>query len=734
MITPSSLRSRQISTARSNRNQTQPKQQTQSTSVVSSRQRSAKRQKNDDEVSNVKKKESEESVKKLKRKGALKMMLDVLFEIFCRMHPQGLLLLSRTTKTFRDFLTSRSAIRFWKASFQSYADEFPPCFPKMNELEFANLLFSPHCHNFTRPNIQTILWDARARYCSDCKRKITLARNRDWDFPAWYCRICWNERAQPYLSDVHEESPNAWHNDRKFRTDRNEMEGLEYEWEDVDFKDEKARTQAFAERIELVKERKKIAKKCRKWYNEKRSVRSGERDEVREERFTSILSNLRELSYDVKIDEYPELTKSCLSKERMVVNARPLTHSVWKKLKTKAVKIMKEVRKIRLEYEHKEILHERIELLLPKLASLRREHGDINIPAPKDFLNIPLVRNIMDAPVEASLTAEDLMDGILPVLTEIQEQWKSGNDEKLVRLIRKAAKVPKDINPLTLAAGKFIRCKHCHEFRCYPNILAHTCDHYLPLEKTNPKDRYPGVVNIACADGGDEEYYYAFNIDHIESIIGFTEPLLTMLGYDASKVTLEEVDSGNCKLLVCTMCEDQFPGCIPYMEWKTMLEHLTTSGAHPSSTFQELPISLATDAETSLISTMDAQYRAGYYFCPHCDDIFSPFDLEDIRSHLQDEDSADEGPDDPEEAGAIPSFDSTCSIEAISYRHLISNSGSDTLKESSRTLANEVLADNCGIVCDFAQLEIPTRKPFTRFYSVYSRQKDSLPSISGGYY
>ncbi|KAI0783628.1 hypothetical protein C8Q75DRAFT_810689 [Abortiporus biennis] len=652
MITRSSLRSRQISTARSNRNQTQPKQQTQSTSVVSSRQHSAKRQKNDDEVSNVKKKESEESVKKLKRKGALKMMLDVLFE---------------------------------------------PALPCPTSKLYFGMLGQ------------------------DIVAIITLARNRDWDFPAWYCRICWNERAQPYLSDVHEESPNAWHNDRKFRTDRNEMEGLEYEWEDVDFKDEKARTQAFAERIELVKERKKIAKKCRKWYNEKRSVRSGERDEVREERFTSILSNLRELSYDVKIDEYPELTKSCLSKERMVVNARPLTHSVWKKLKTKAVKIMKEVRKIRLEYEHKEILHERIELLLPKLASLRREHGVIIIPAPKDFLNIPLVRNIMDAPVE------------LLLLRKTSWTWKSGNDEKLVRLIRKAAKVPKDINPLTLAAGKFIRCKHCHEFRCYPNILAHTCDHYL-LEKTNPKDRYPGVVNIACADGGDEEYYYTFNIDHIESIIGFTEPLLTMLGYDASKVTLEEVDSGNCKLLVCTMCEDQFPGCIPYMEWKTMLEHLTTSGAHPSSTFQELPISLATDAETSLISTMDAQYRAGYYFCPHYDDIFSPFDLEDIRSHLQDEDSADEGPDDPEEAGAIPSFDSTCSIEAISYRHLISNSGSDTLKESSRTLANEVLADNCGIVCDFAQLEIPTRKPFTRFYSVYSRQKDSLPSISGGYY
>jgi hypothetical protein len=65
-------------------------------------------------------------------------------QIFSYLTPLDILHLSRTTKALRDILMSRSAITIWKSAF-TFEPELPVP-PDMSEPEWANLIFSPHCH------------------------------------------------------------------------------------------------------------------------------------------------------------------------------------------------------------------------------------------------------------------------------------------------------------------------------------------------------------------------------------------------------------------------------------------------------------------------------------------------------------------------------------------------------------------------------------------------------------
>ncbi|KAL6300750.1 hypothetical protein BKA93DRAFT_752464 [Sparassis latifolia] len=71
---------------------------------------------------------------------------DVLYEIFCCLHPMDLLNLARSSKPLRDILLSRSLVTAWKKA-RSNVKDLPDCPPDLNEPGYANLLFSPHCHD-----------------------------------------------------------------------------------------------------------------------------------------------------------------------------------------------------------------------------------------------------------------------------------------------------------------------------------------------------------------------------------------------------------------------------------------------------------------------------------------------------------------------------------------------------------------------------------------------------------
>ncbi|KII84026.1 hypothetical protein PLICRDRAFT_180042 [Plicaturopsis crispa FD-325 SS-3] len=96
-----------------------------------------------------------------------KMPLDILLEIFERLRPLDVLHLARTSKALRGLLMHRrTAISVWRAAFSNFPG-IPDCPPDLNEPQYANLVFSEHCHSCLKPDA-TVYWIARVRYCWRC--------------------------------------------------------------------------------------------------------------------------------------------------------------------------------------------------------------------------------------------------------------------------------------------------------------------------------------------------------------------------------------------------------------------------------------------------------------------------------------------------------------------------------------------------------------------------------------
>ncbi|KAJ7727541.1 hypothetical protein DFH07DRAFT_999886 [Mycena maculata] len=86
--------------------------------------------------------------------------------------PQELYALSRTSKSLRTFLTSKSnAGPIWRRAFKIAVDEgcVPPTPPDMTcELQWANILFGDFCFICLHGPGENICWAFNARYCKEC--------------------------------------------------------------------------------------------------------------------------------------------------------------------------------------------------------------------------------------------------------------------------------------------------------------------------------------------------------------------------------------------------------------------------------------------------------------------------------------------------------------------------------------------------------------------------------------
>ncbi|TRM58383.1 hypothetical protein BD626DRAFT_634065 [Schizophyllum amplum] len=86
--------------------------------------------------------------------------LDVMYEIFCYLHPAQLLAVSRTNKTLRGALLRKSARWIWKASFRNVQD-IPEPPTDLTEPHYARLMYDKSCMYCLSPNAPYISWKAR---------------------------------------------------------------------------------------------------------------------------------------------------------------------------------------------------------------------------------------------------------------------------------------------------------------------------------------------------------------------------------------------------------------------------------------------------------------------------------------------------------------------------------------------------------------------------------------------
>ncbi|KAJ7082913.1 hypothetical protein B0H15DRAFT_852012 [Mycena belliarum] len=106
--------------------------------------------------------------------------VDCVVEVLALLTPGDILHLARTSKHLRAFLLSKRQRYIWKESFLNLeGPRLPACPPGLSEPQYANLVFSCHCHSCFKVHNYVVDWDLRVRYCSKCKRDHTRKFNKE---------------------------------------------------------------------------------------------------------------------------------------------------------------------------------------------------------------------------------------------------------------------------------------------------------------------------------------------------------------------------------------------------------------------------------------------------------------------------------------------------------------------------------------------------------------------------
>ncbi|KAL1698018.1 hypothetical protein EV121DRAFT_274712, partial [Schizophyllum commune] len=86
------------------------------------------------------------STKRGKLAALQQMPLDILFEIFSQVDAVTLFYISRTCRSLRNILLSRSSKWIWKSSYESAPNDLPPLPEDIDIPKWLSLIFDRVCH------------------------------------------------------------------------------------------------------------------------------------------------------------------------------------------------------------------------------------------------------------------------------------------------------------------------------------------------------------------------------------------------------------------------------------------------------------------------------------------------------------------------------------------------------------------------------------------------------------
>ncbi|CAL1707751.1 unnamed protein product [Somion occarium] len=533
------------------------------------------------------------------RRGSLRdmpaMPLDILFEVFVYLEPMDLLNLARTSKPFKQLLVDRTAARFWRAARENIKG-LPDCPSFLSEPAYANLCFDAHCHNCLKPNIQTVHWEVKARYCQPCMNEV------------YYCFV------SPESIDAYGDNPLpdpdnllGWDVPYSIRRHKLSVKAIMEAWRQTPAENR-------AEfRIEYTARRKQLlafASDYEKWFEMRKKARSKEIEETRQDRFNSVEQRLRDLGYGEDLDYACRLYRSGihpLLKIPRVVQARPLTTRGWKNMEAEVLGVMDGIRATRLQKERLAAITRRIKKLGEALVPWRRTVGPIT-PYTQELLLMPEVSSLIDAPTTSEPTEEDFST-LEKGFYNFSSQWRNRGCSKLSQMVRSKIALPSDVDVFSLAVSQYFYCVRCAKVRygydsdaaTYPNILVHRClweSRSFPA----PEDTYEGIIaRLEVIEACDQ---------------------------DPARVTVDEMDALDIRLRCTGSCQED--GVYTVYTWCAAIEH-TICGyecgtGQPS--WEKVPLEYLADVATlEEIARLNREARRmdfiEHWFCSHCPRTFN---------------------------------------------------------------------------------------------------------------
>ncbi|KAF7363713.1 F-box domain-containing protein [Mycena sanguinolenta] len=550
------------------------------------------------------------------RRGQLKMLpempLDILFEIFSCLEPSDVLNLARTTKDLRNVLMSRSARSIWKSAFLNDPD-LPGLPENLNEPQYANLAFSPHCHSCFVAGEHYILWAFQLRLCQKCMEGRFEPSNQVLK------KVPGNVLTTPLLRYAtigyggsffsHEEAA--------------ELNAKLLKLKKADPKEFEEFCEARRKQVQEIQEHASQAQMAAP----KREARMQRmREEARERRKNAICERLRELGYADEVEFINDTRPEMLSAHSLVKSENVLTDHDWINIRPQLEELMQSVTEKMQRRKRKLLLKNRQRLLLSILKEFVHERP-IDEPNPRavDVCVMPHIKAMLeDASMDAYTTKESFQE-LVDDLPRLFEEWRESKTLDLLALLP-GHNTDRD---LLARATTYFRCDGCREPIAYPRILAHSCLSELQHGHRNREDD----VALLCTNLDSEPWNYGGKrVSYYAAAEASAKSVVRACGLNVDITTAQDMDDVR-SWLTCLRCSHKVKGRAVFRWRKAILHDMYHVAAGERFAWRLLNDTDAEAAEALQEKTHTESYSGvPEYVCMRCRQHYS---FMQMRGHIR---------------------------------------------------------------------------------------------------
>ncbi|KAH9942438.1 uncharacterized protein BXZ73DRAFT_74695 [Epithele typhae] len=470
------------------------------------------------------------------------MPMEILYEILALLHPRDLLSLARANKDFRATVLARNMEKTWRnARLCQTGLPAPPS--HMSEPAFADLLFSPHCHNCFKNGEFTIFCEFFVRYCGICRPAMLVSPEKALlDFPKLADR---QGRVYGTLEQMAPTCTTQWK--KGFSQSR------VYHKPEVDSLREKL------SRLQTLKDKKTFTAE-RQAYVQQRA------QERQQKLIDAIRGKLSAEGWVEEIDCMSNAQWLQLCQLDEVKTAKEVGPKVWKRIREPCLKFIDDIRFVRMVRENGGLKQRRVDCLMTALKDLRRTRqvrgaGFQLSGRFGDLFKHPDVRKaILD--VETHKTLEDLTVELNNILPAIEAEWATQLTATYTGLFRRRLKgtaAASAENPFELALATFeCTSSYCDGLR-WPQIVDHShCKERIEVDRT------AGAVNAAYARHAqaylsrrhyeiDEQSFDGRGVYINRDGLRAARTIIAACGFDPDSATHADLDASRARLR-CRLC------------------------------------------------------------------------------------------------------------------------------------------------------------------------------------
>ncbi|KAH9832251.1 uncharacterized protein C8Q71DRAFT_778106 [Rhodofomes roseus] len=568
------------------------------------------------------------------------MPMDILLEIFSHLLPIDLLNLARTSKPFRSLLLSRGSSSLWKAS-RRLVEGLPDCPAHLSEPAYANLVFSPHCHNCLKPNTQSIIWEFGVRYCSSCKKSMMVKLS----FGGPYGRFLRDNWLNVLvLLNKTRIKKNTFYHGLQIEQVKQAWDGLH---DDAD-----RRSQYVSQQRQRIQDIQKHAQACSLWAAKRADARAEELEQIKRMRLQFIVLKLRDMGWGEEIDKLPDDMRM-LADHAQVRPAKEITERGWEKIRDELSSFMQQIKDLRVGEERSTLLRERLQTLASVISSMRVRRGRSSaterFPKFADFAYMHEFRELVEAPNEETIdrAAFEALDvptvdsrWMVQRLTQLKELFEESSNSIQGDTHQEQREVGM-VEFLGLAVAVF-ECKQCFKRMHVIDTQAHRCARdagmYWFLDRDDDRGSehsYERQVRRVARDVYTWDIH-KFRVPDLEPL----KNIIRMCGKDPATITAQEMDDLDVRLAIK---DDLIDGDRKVMTWDTVVRigHLDQTVCDSGWHFEVLSeddkrrvVELELQQKDEIMTDILMSAKK-YLCCALCDEMASGTTFPILMEHLE---------------------------------------------------------------------------------------------------